>query len=155
MGDCAKNGISVHYEISYVSYRDFLLEYEPWCVEDELERAPEEQRDEPAESNDGEPMQTYGDTANLAEGVAVSNDVVLCGSARDPVPSATEAVSGVKDLRDALDRKDEELAAKDREHVGELAAKDREHAAELAAKDRELEELRAQLMLPLEGVPPA
>ena len=151
IGDCAKSGISVQYEISYVSYRDFLLEYEPWCVEDELERAPEEQRDEPAESNDGEPMQTHGDTENLAEGVAVSSDVVLGGSGRDRVKSATEVVSEVKDLRDALDRKDEELVAKDREHAAELAAKDRE----LAAKDRELEELRAQLMLPLEGVPPA
>ena len=144
MGDCAKSGISVRYEISYISYRDFLLEYEPWCVEDELERAPEEQRDEPVQSNDGEPMQTHGDTANLAKGVAVSSDVVLGGSGRDRVKSATEVVSEVKDLRDALDRKDKEMAAKDREH-----------AAELAAKDRELEELRAQLMLPLEGVPPA
>ena len=33
--DCAKSDISVKYEISYVSYHDFLLEYEPWSLEKE------------------------------------------------------------------------------------------------------------------------
>eukprot|EP01043_Picozoa_sp_COSAG02_P133895 COSAG02_NODE_71986_length_188_cov_66.651685_1_plen_51_part_10 len=36
--DCAKSGISGKYEISYVSYRDLVLECEPWCLEHELLR---------------------------------------------------------------------------------------------------------------------
>jgi hypothetical protein len=32
--DCAKSGITLKYEISYVSYREFLREYDPWCLQD-------------------------------------------------------------------------------------------------------------------------
>eukprot|EP01043_Picozoa_sp_COSAG02_P133602 COSAG02_NODE_71646_length_190_cov_27.065934_1_plen_41_part_10 len=35
LGSCS---ISVKYEISYVSYRDLVLECEPWCLEHELLR---------------------------------------------------------------------------------------------------------------------
>eukprot|EP01043_Picozoa_sp_COSAG02_P131811 COSAG02_NODE_69680_length_198_cov_37.666667_1_plen_65_part_11 len=53
--DCAKSGISVKYEISYVSYRDLVRECEPWCLEHELLR------------EGAEGVQNHGDAADLAE----------------------------------------------------------------------------------------
>eukprot|EP01043_Picozoa_sp_COSAG02_P129503 COSAG02_NODE_67080_length_254_cov_0.400000_1_plen_52_part_10 len=36
--DCAKGGISVKYEMSYVSYCDLVVECEPWGLEHEVLR---------------------------------------------------------------------------------------------------------------------
>ena len=98
--DCAKSGISLNYEISYVSYREFLLEYEPWCLEHEKSREGRES------------MQNHGDAADLA-GMAIKDEAPVAG---------LEDVATVEDLQATLGRKDEELQAKDRE----LQAKDQE-----------------------------
>ena len=71
-------------------------------------------------------------------------------TARGLGTSSVPTVAEVEELRAALNRKDKELAAKDEDMVAKLSAKDEQ----LAAKDKELEDLRAQLKMPLEGVPP-
>ena len=136
--DCEKSGIILKYEISYVSYREFLLEYEPWCVEHEMLR------------EGGEDVQNHGDAADFA-GAATVDDVVVGGS---------EDVATVENLRATLAHKDEELQA----NAKELQAKNEElqaNAKELQAKNeelqanaKELQELRAQLAR-FESVPPA
>jgi len=113
--DCAKSGITLQYEISYVSYREFLLEYEPCCLQHELFR------------EGCEVVQNHGDAADLAE-AATKHDAVVDGF---------EEVAVVQDLHAALARKDEELQARDKD----LEAKDKE----LQASAEELQELRAQL----------
>jgi hypothetical protein len=152
--DCAKSGISVTYEISYVSYREFLLVHEPWCVE-------------PTEQSDDRPVQSHGDAPGSTDEVASGDDGVV-NSARGLGTSSVPTVAEVEELRAALNRKDKELAAKDEDMVAKLSAKDEQLAAkdedmvaklsakdeQLAAKDKELEDLRAQLKMPLEGVPP-
>jgi seryl-tRNA synthetase len=89
-------------------------------------------------------------------------------TARGLGTSSVPTVAEVEELRAALNRKDKELAAKDEDMVAKLSAKDEQLAAkdedmvaklsakdeQLAAKDKELEDLRAQLKMPLEGVPP-
>ena len=126
--DCAKSGISVTYEISYVSYREFLLVHEPWCVE-------------PTEQSDDRPVQSHGDAPGSTDEVASGDDGVV-DSARGLGTSSVPTVAEVEDLRAALNSMREELASV-------VVAKDEE----MAAKDDELQQLRAQLAR-LEGVPP-
>eukprot|EP01043_Picozoa_sp_COSAG02_P059217 COSAG02_NODE_7508_length_2978_cov_2.591872_2_plen_377_part_00 len=130
-GDCSKSGVSVTYEISYVSYRNFLLEYEPWCISQEQELATDEA------------VMRHGDVADssVEEDGAIST---ISAHGRTDATLPVEDIGDIEALRATCDRHSQELATKD----AELAAKD----AELAAKDAELLALRARVSS--QGVPP-
>jgi hypothetical protein len=129
--DCSMSGIAVRYQITKMSYRDFVAKYEH-------EPGDRQQAREVANYEAGE----MGDNAgpDVHTQLAEARAQLAAAQAND------------EELASVVAAKDEELAAKDEE----LAAKDEELAAkdeELAAKDEELKQLRAQLER-LEGVPP-
>ena len=152
ISDCAKSGITVRYTISYVSYRDFVLECEPWRFEQELSQGV-------GDRDDGELLQLKRDTAHTVEPVADCDQSFSMGSAceRTSATSPTDVVSDVEEqLRAALDLKDKELVAMATHATSlaaELATKDKEYVSKLAAMEAELAALRAAC-LPSEAVPP-
>ena len=117
--DCAKSGISVNYEISYISYREFLLEYDPSSAkhepsqELELEQMVKPQREaeltmarpsDVVDANDGSGEARHGDVAYLDtaaatdiaadEGVppaAVELDALIEAIAREATEAQREA----------------------------------------------------------------
>jgi hypothetical protein len=91
--DCAKSGISVKYEISYVSYHDFLLEYEPWSLEKE------ELSSRLVGYEQQEAVQSHSDAEVAGERFA----------SRDVAPSSSESIVNVDSLRATLAAKDKEL----------------------------------------------
>ena len=149
------SGITVRYQITKMSYRDFLATYDP----SDGRQARVARRVEVTSST---PIEEAQPRENNAMSQPEDKEPGL-EPQPEPEQEQENDVGDGNHLRAALDSKDAELEAKDAEleakdqkHIIELAAKDKELAAkdkELAAKDKDLEELRAQLAR-LEGVPP-
>jgi chromosome segregation ATPase len=148
--DCSMSGIAVRYQITKMSYRDFVAKYEH--EPGDRQQAREVANYEAGEMGDnaGPDVHTQLAEARAQLAAAQANDEELASVvvAKDEELASVVAAKD-EELASVVAAKDEELAAKDEE----LAAKDEELASVVAAKDEELKQLRAQLER-LEGVPP-
>eukprot|EP01043_Picozoa_sp_COSAG02_P059284 COSAG02_NODE_7528_length_2972_cov_3.618169_1_plen_383_part_00 len=149
--DCAKSHIDVQYEITEVSYYEFLMDYEPVLHTDDQILAKQHQVQQALAAVGEEPdCDRHG---NASVTIESSEAVEVATHERDLHFELAEAWAQLAAKDEELLAKDEELAKVTAVQEEQLAAKDAEVASVVAAKDKELQQLRAQLAR-LEGVPP-